>query len=52
MKRVVFFLLAFIMLPFYPLLVRMKKMGDKVQLGEKVVVVIRGKKGNKRVITN
>jgi hypothetical protein len=52
MKRVLFFLLAFVMLPFYPLLVRMKRMGDKVQIGEKVVVIVRGEKGNKRVITN
>ncbi len=46
MKRFLLLILAFFLLPFYPILKAIQKMGDKLQLCEKVVVVTRNQ--NKR----
>lgn len=51
MKRIILFILAFFLLPLYPFLKRIQKMGDKIQIGEKIVVVTRNQ-GKKRILTN
>jgi uncharacterized OB-fold protein len=43
------FILGLIMFPFYPLLKRVKNKADKVQIGEKVVVVTESQ-GKKKII--
>jgi hypothetical protein len=47
MKKIFLYILAFLLLPFYPLLRRIKKMGDKLQIGERVVVVTMNPKQRK-----
>ena len=46
MKRIFLYILAFFLLPFYPILKGIRKMGEKLQLSEKIVVVTRNQ--NKR----
>ncbi len=41
MKRILLLILAFFLLPFYPLLKRLMRMGDKIHIGERIVVVTR-----------
>jgi hypothetical protein len=51
MKRIFLFILAFFLLPFYPILRRIKKMGDKLQIGERIIVITQTGKNRKVSIT-
>lgn len=51
MKRIFLYILAFFLLPFYPILKGIRKMGDKLQLSEKIVVVTRNQ-NKRRVFIN
>lgn len=50
MRKFLLYILAFFLFPFYPLLKRIKRFGEKVQIGEKVVIVSINERGKKRVI--
>ena len=51
MKRALLLFFAFLLLPIYPLMRKMQKMGDKVRFGEKVVVVLINQKKKRILIT-
>jgi hypothetical protein len=46
------FFLGLFLLPFYPLLKRIQKMGEKIKFSEKVVVVTTDGDNRKRIFTN
>lgn len=50
MRRTFLYVLAVFLAPFYPLLKRMRKVGDKVHFGEKVVVVTM-RQGRRKILT-
>lgn len=50
MRKIFLYVLAFFLLPLYPILKRIKRFGEKVQFGEKVVVVTMRDGRKKRVI--
>lgn len=50
MKRILIYILAFFLIPFYPLLKRFKSMNEKMQFGEKVIVVTVNKNKRKTII--
>lgn len=50
MKKIFYFILALFILPFYPLLKRFKSMNEKMQFGEKVIVVTVNKNKRKTII--
>lgn len=49
MRRILLFILAIILLPFYPIFKKAMKTGEKVRISERVVVVTI-KEGRKRCI--
>ncbi len=49
MKKILLFILAFFLIPFYPFLKRIRKFGEKIRIGEKIVVVTR--EGQKRKVS-
>jgi hypothetical protein len=50
MRKFFLYILAFFLFPFYPLLKRIQKMSEKMQFGEKIVVVTNRNGKKKRVI--
>jgi hypothetical protein len=49
MKKILLFFLGLFLLPLYPILKRAQKsLSEKMQIGEKVIVVTRDFKGEKR----
>lgn len=50
MRKIFLYILAFFLFPFYPLLKRIKGFSEKVQIGEKVIVIIRQDGKKRRII--
>jgi hypothetical protein len=44
------FILGLFLLPFYPLLKKMAMTGEKIRIGENIVVITEHKRGNKKRI--
>jgi uncharacterized protein YneF (UPF0154 family) len=53
MKKILLYILAFFLIPFYPLLKRMqRRMGEKIKISEKVIVVTMNQNGIKKTMIN
>jgi uncharacterized protein YneF (UPF0154 family) len=51
MRKIFLYVLAFFLIPFYPILKRIqKRLGEKIQIGEKIVVVMKDGNGRKTFI--